>query len=126
MWDAAITAGHLPRLIYARVDMARFSAINSAKGPWALLLQLSAVPSTGRSAAPQQAALPAASLQLAPAAAAAPHQAAAVPLEAVEKAVRDAAASILGPGAATGAALQFRHVGMQPHNESGGTSSAFS
>jgi hypothetical protein len=102
VWNAAIAAGPLPQLIYAKLDIARFSALNTSRGPWALLQQLSTTPSTARAAPAQQAALQALPLQALPAAAVAPAQAAAVPLEAVEKAVRDAAASILGPDAAAG------------------------
>lgn len=92
-------AGPLPHLVYAKMDRARFTAVNTAKGPWALLRTLchvsedSSRPSKRQpalAAAPSQAAHPSAPVQ------------AAMPLDAVAKVVRDVSASILGAEAAEG------------------------
>lgn len=95
-----MAAGAVPQMVYARIDIPRFTSIYSAKGPWALLRSLSAVdtrsqiasePGPSRAAAAQAPALAAAA------------QRPAVALEAVMKVVRDAALSILGADSVEGA-----------------------
>ena len=98
-WDAAVLAGPLPHLVYASMDRARFAAVNTAKGPWALLQTLSSVRQDSIGLVQRQPALEAtpaqATLLSAPVKAA-------LPLDAVAKVVRDVAASVLGADAAEG------------------------
>lgn len=106
VWEAGVAAGSVPQMVYARIDIPRFTSIYSAKGPWALLRSLSAVDARSQSAA-----LPAPSHAAAAQAPAvtAGVQKPAVALEAVTKVVRDAALSILGADSIEGARSIF-HV----------------
>ena len=92
-------AGPLPHLVYANMDRARFTAVNTAKGPWALLQVLRSVSQASGGPLTQQPAWEPTSLQAAQPSA--PAQAV-MPLDAVAKVVWEAAASILGPEAAEG------------------------
>ena len=102
MWEAAEAAGAVPQVVYAKIDIPRFSSIYSAKGPWALLHSLSDVDahSGGHQPEPALAANPA----QAPAAVTTGQQPG-VALEAITKVVRDAALSILGADSVEGAQL---------------------
>ena len=42
-FQAAIYASNIPQLVVAKIDIARFTALNTAKGSWALLNLLSSV-----------------------------------------------------------------------------------
>lgn len=100
VWQASVAAGLLPQMVYARIDIPRFTSINTAKGPWALLHLLSSIdarsqaaqPDASRSKAPPLPQITSSAHALQPA----------VPLEVVAKAVRDAALSILGPDSLEG------------------------
>lgn len=89
-------------MVYARIDIPRFSSIYSAKGPWALLHSLSAVDvgSGGHQPEPVHAAAPSEKTTVL-----AVGQQPVVALEAVTKVIRDAAMSILGADSVEGALL---------------------
>ena len=51
MWAAPGVAGSMPHLAYARLDIARFSTVYSAKGHWTLTDDLASVPNNARPSA---------------------------------------------------------------------------
>jgi 3-oxoacyl-(acyl-carrier-protein) synthase/NAD(P)-dependent dehydrogenase (short-subunit alcohol dehydrogenase family)/acyl carrier protein len=97
---AFAASGVLPRRVHARLGLARFAGVNTVKGPWTFLEDLTQTPATSAPAlqlAPpmQPAASAGAGAAARPPAAAG---AAPPPLERVEAVVRSAAVEILGDG----------------------------
>lgn len=98
VWEGAAVAGSLSQLVWTRMDAARFIGVNTARGPWSLIQDLSTT-----SAKP--AALPAPAAPVAGLAGSmvqaptARHALPSIGLEQVQQIVAQAAASVLGTDA---------------------------
>jgi len=85
-FEAAMHSMNVPQLVVAKMDIPRFTAVNTAKGPWSLLSLLATTPDTTE-------ATPA---KIAPPVAESGDAGVGMSLEAVQGVIRDVAAAIIG------------------------------